>query len=322
MIRLALTLGSIITTVATPVVAQVHHAPTKRTLSNLEKQRIRDRLVQHMIDQTGNFDPRYNNDQMIRDIVNSIPDAYYDRYFSSNSMNNHEFSLLAGDLLKEYNGAVRTNVAGQSLSVYDKTLLNMFSEIPETQLKINSLERLRDELQMAGRYAEASNIDQMIREYRYGLSDLSYRIARAYENGGHTDLSWLERQYSTFKYDLDRQFYQGGDFYKYTAVLDHIKAHINDFNYDGGRIPDLHNLVAATKLAAALHLENMKDYQKIIMWVSGAFSLILSVWIFMLFIRKRKSKMSRGLKALLLSLSIIMLLVGAAFGVMPFLGGM
>ena len=265
MIRLALTLGSIITTVATPVVAQVHHAPTKRTLSNLEKQRIRDRLVQHMIDQTGNFDPRYNNDQMIRDIVNSIPDAYYDRYFSSNSMNNHEFSLLAGDLLKEYNGAVRTNVAGQSLSVYDKTLLNMFSEIPETQLKINSLERLRDELQMAGRYAEASNIDQMIREYRYGLSDLSYRIARAYENGGHTDLSSLERQYSTFKYDLDRQFYQGGDFYKYTAVLDHIKAHINDFNYDGGRIPDLHNLVAATKLAAALHLENMKDYQKIIM---------------------------------------------------------
>ena len=189
MIRLALTLGSIITTVATPVVAQVHHAPTKRTLSNLEKQRIRDRLVQHMIDQTGNFDPRYNNEQMIRDIVNSIPDAYYDRYFSSNSMNNHEFGLLAGDLLKEYNGAVRTNVAGQSLSTYDKTLLNMFSEMPETQLKIDSLFRLRNELQMAGRYAEASNIDQMISEYRNGLSDLSYRIARAYENGGHTDLS-------------------------------------------------------------------------------------------------------------------------------------
>lgn len=318
MIRLALTLGSIVSTVATPVVAQVHHAPTKRTLSALEKQRAKEKLIEHL-----RSSAYYNNDQSIRDIVYSMPESYFDNLYSiSKYGSDREFNLASGDVMRQYAGAVYSHQEGQSLSDFDKSVLSMLVSSYSTQLKADSLERLAQELERAGRFDEAVRMRQMAREYEYRLTDWSRRIALAAQAGNHINLSNLESEFLRHKGDLDSHFWHGSEFGKYYDALEHIQNHLDNFNFDGGRIPNLDNLIGAAKLASALHLENMKDYQKIIMWVSGAFSLILSVWIFMLFIRKRKSKVSRSLKTLLVSLSIIMFLVGAAFGVMPFLGGM
>ena len=318
MIRWTLTLGSIISTVATPVVAQVHHTPTKRTLSSFEKDVLKQRIKNYIDSATGSYG---SNNVPIDSILANIPDSYYDRYFPDpNTLTDRELSLVAQDMLKEYNDRVATGTEGQGLLSQEKTLLSLLQKQFSTNSRIESLNELSKELEAQGRFAEAQRITDMMYQYRSQVGRISGLISNYYDHS-HSMGDFIQNYYNEL-YDLDRQFSSGGDLSQFYEALSHIERHINDFNFDGGRIPDLDSIVAASKLAAALHLENMKEYQKIIMWVSGGISLVLSVWIFMLFIRKRKSKMSRGLKTLLLSLSIIMLVVGAAFGTMPFLGGM
>lgn len=317
-----LMLGNVIAQVATPVAVAIHTTPMVMSQADVDSWRARF--------SRGIAGVYGVNNVHLQEIINSIPSSLIEKHFAhlSTYSNTGDIIRAEGSLINEF-VANRNTPDFTGMSAEARTLARTLPNQIRNHWSMESAMML--ERNVAGRSPEQA---AFLGGISYELEHLNVDIKRELINS--PSLTEGEIQY-LLKVDNDRHEeimnrLKHGSHGNWSGIYNNINSNIHDLINGVNNIPNLGNdidgilenipsLDGLGNIIGKFNLRSMETYQKIIMWVSAAFTLFLSVGVFMTLARVSKNKSSKKLKTLLIILGTILLMVAAALGVMPFIGG-